>query len=126
MKKKEPFDRAIPGYTEVSTWPIQPDFPEEICGIWVYRDGGTVGITIKGKNEKNIEFFFERVLGRLCYGLDEKKDNAAFIKKNSILEKEIYNYLESARKKLNTRMFSKSEIQLFNNCFRKYQVYTGF
>ncbi len=122
---EDPFDRSVPGYTELSSWPKEPGTPEEILGIWLYRDGGTVGVTIKGKKGKDIEFFFDRVLGRLCYGEHHTEDDAAYIKKGSVFEKEVYEYLESARKKLNTHVFSVSDIKLFNECFQKAKVYSG-
>ena len=121
----DPYDRSIPGYTELSEWPKKPGYPEQILGIWLYRDGGTVGVTTKGKNGKDIEFFFDRFLGRLCYGEYETKSDAAYIKKGSIFEKEVYSYMEEARKKLNTHVFSKSDIELFNDCFKKAKVYSG-
>ena len=43
------YDRLISGYAELSGWPIQPSYPEQILEILVYRDGGTVGVTIKGQ-----------------------------------------------------------------------------
>ncbi|PCJ11806.1 MAG: hypothetical protein COB04_18625 [Gammaproteobacteria bacterium] len=120
----DPTDRSIPGYAELSTWPKLPGSPEEILGIWLYRDGGTVGVTIKGKIGKDIELFFDRVLGRLCYGKYHTDDDAAFIKKGSDFETEVYEYLEIARKKLNTHVFLKSDIKLFNDCFKEAKVYT--
>lgn len=121
----DPFDKSIPGYTELSKWPKSPGFPETITGIWLYRDGGTVGVTITGKNGKDIDFFFDRVLGRLCYGEHDTKSDAAYIKVGSKLEKEVYSYLEEARKKLNIHVFQVSDIKLFNECFQKAKVYSG-
>lgn len=122
---KDPFDRSIPCYTELSSWPKQPGTPEEIKGIWLYRDGGTVGVTIKGKNGKDIEFFFDRMLGRLCYGEYHLESDAAYIKKGSVFEKEVYEYLETARKKLNIQFFSVYDINLFNDSFQKAKIYSG-
>lgn len=124
-KSIEPFDRSLPGYTELSSWPKEPGIPEEIRGIWLYRDGGTVGVTIKGKKGKDIEFFFDRALSRLCYGEHHTESDAAYIKKGSVFEKEVYTYLETARKKLNTHIFSIEDIKLFNECFQKAKVYSG-
>ena len=121
----DPFDRSVSGYTELSVWPEEAGYPEEILGIWLYRDGGTVGITIKGKRDKCIEFFFDRYLGRLCYGEYETKSDAAFIKKGSKLEKEVYSYLENARKKLTSEHFRISDIELFNERFEKAKIYSG-
>ncbi len=120
----DPFDKSVPGYTEVYGWPKEPGFPEEIRGIWLYRDGGTVGVTIKGKNGKDLEFFFDRALGRLCYGEHHTESDAAFVKKGSEFEKEVYSYLETARKKLTTHVFSVTDIKLFNECFQKAKVYS--
>ena len=121
----DPYDRSIPGYTELSTWPMLPGYPEEILCITVYRDGGTVGVTIKGKTGKDVEFFFDRFLGRLCYGEYETKRNAAYIKCGSVFEKEVFSYLEAARKRLSLVQFQKSDIEIFNEYFKKAQVYAG-
>lgn len=121
---QDPFDRSIPGYTEISVWPEAPGFPEEIKGIWVYRDGGTVGLTIKSQKGKGIDFFFDRVLCRLCYGMYETVDDAAYVKKSSIFEQEVFEYLEVARKRLSTHVFSKPEIQIFNQCLEKAKIYS--
>lgn len=123
-KTQDPFNRSMPGYTEVSVWPDAPGFPEEIKSILVYRDGGTVGLTIKSQKGKGIDFFFDRVLGCLCYGICETADDAAYIKKGSIFEKQVFEYLEVARKRLSTHVFSKPEIQIFNQCFEKAKIYS--
>lgn len=125
MIMTDPYDRSIPGYAELSEWPKKPEYPAEILGIWVYRDGGTVGITIKGAGKKDIDLFFDRVLGRLCYGDYETKSDAAFIKKHSALEKSVYAYLEKARCRLTTKVFSLSEIKIFHECFQRAKVYSG-
>ena len=47
-KSIDPFDGSVPGYAELSSWPKEPGIPEEIRGIWLYRDGGTkVDPTVK-------------------------------------------------------------------------------
>ena len=120
-----PFDRSIPGYTELSKWPQQPGYPEKIISICSYRDGGTVGVMIKGENGKGIEFFFERFLGRLCYGAYETKDDAAYIKKGSKFEGEVYLYLEAAGKNLSPSFFQTSDIDTFNQCLKKAKIYSG-
>lgn len=120
-----PFDRSITGYAELSEWPYQPGYPERITSISFYRAGGTVGVTIQGKNGKGIEFFFERFLGRLCYGEYETKDHAAYIKKKSSFEKEVYLYFEKARKKLSPSFFQASDIDAFDQCFKKAKRYSG-
>lgn len=124
-KLTNPFDKSIPGYTKLSGWPKEPAFPEQIKGICLYRDGGTVGVTIKGKNGKDIEFFFDRELGRLCYGKHHTHSDAAFIEVGTEFEKEVFSYLEAARKKLNTHIFCVSDIKMFNECFQKAKVYSG-
>ena len=78
----ELYDHSIPGYTELSAWPIQPSYPAKILEILVYRNS-SVGVTIKGKNGKPIDFFFNRFIGHLCYGEDERENNAAYIQKGS-------------------------------------------
>ena len=122
---KKSVDDSIPDYRELSSWPIPPAFPAQILGIWIYRDGGTVGVTIQGHQGQAIEFFFDRFLGRLCYGLSETETDAAYIKKGSTFEKEIFDYLESARKKLSLADFSTSKIQIFNEYLTRARVYSG-
>ncbi|TCI01069.1 hypothetical protein EZV61_19325 [Corallincola luteus] len=116
----DPFDRSIPGYTELKGWPKPPVYPESISEICLYRDG-TVVVSIQG----SMDFFFEPNLGRLCYGDSHKADNAAFIKKGSHFESELYSYFETARKKLSIEEFSLSDIKLFNKCFKRAKVYSG-
>ncbi|MGB1252090.1 MAG: hypothetical protein ACPG8W_15840 [Candidatus Promineifilaceae bacterium] len=125
MMMTDPHDRSIPGYPELSKWPRKPGYPAEILGIWIYRDGGTIGITIKGAGKQDIELFFDRVLGRLCYGLYETKNDAAFIKKHSAFEKDAYAYLEKAGRRLTTKAFSLHQIETFHECFQKAKVYSG-
>lgn len=117
---REPVDSSIPGYSELTGWPELPLYPEKITEICLYRDG-TVVVVIHG----GLGFCFEPNLGRLCYGESHRDDNAAFIKKGSPFEAELYSYLEAARKKLSTEEFAKSDIKLFNNCFSRAKVYSG-
>ncbi len=94
-----------------------------------YRDGGTVGVGIKGKKgNHSIDFFFDRFLGRLCYGKDETKFDAAYIKRGSKFEKEVYSYLQTARKRLNPDKCHPAilNIELFDKCFQKAKVYSGY
>ncbi len=84
-----------------------------------------MGVTIKGKTGKDIEFFFDRVLGRLCYGEHESKSNAAYIRKGSDFESEVYAYFELARKSVSADQFSRSDIEVFDECFKKAKVYSG-
>jgi hypothetical protein len=64
------------------------------------------------------------VLRRFCYGMNETVDDAAYVKKGSIFEKEVFEYLEVARKRLSTHVFSKPEIQIFNQCLDKARIYS--
>ncbi|MFM2477723.1 hypothetical protein [Celerinatantimonas sp. MCCC 1A17872] len=116
----EPFDRSIPGYTELTDWPKPPLYPEKITEICLYRNGAVV-VVIHG----GLSFNFEPSLGRLCYGESHRDENAAFIKKDSPFEAQLYAYLEAARKKLSHEEFSVSDIKLFNNCFSKAKVYSS-
>ena len=118
-------DAEIPGYPEIYGWPKQPIFPEEIIDILVYRDGGTVGVTIKANGGDRIEFFFDRELGRLCFGQHHTDHSAAFVKVGSPFEKELYSYLDNARKRLDINTFSANDIQVFTECFNKAKVYSG-
>ena len=125
-KNRNPrLDAEIPGYPEIYHWPKQPVFPEEIIDILIYRDGGTVGVTIKANDGDRIEFFFDRELGRLCFGQHHTDDSAAFVKMGSPFEKELYSYLENARKRLDINTFSVNDIQVFTECFNKAKVYSG-
>ena len=116
----DPFDRSIPGYSELIGWPKKPLFPEQITEICLYRDG-TVVVVVSG----DIEFFFERSLGRLCYGQSHTDEAAAFIKKGSSFESELYAYLEAARIRLSADAFAISDIKLFNDCFARAKTYAG-
>jgi hypothetical protein len=116
----DPFDRSIPGYSELTGWPKPPLFPEQITEICLYRDG-TVVVVVSG----DIEFFFERSLGRLCYGQSHTDETAAFIKKGSSFESELYAYLEAARMRLSADTFAISDIKLFNDCYARAKIYAG-
>ena len=118
-------DNAMPGYPELSDWPIKPDLPAQIIEILIYRDGGTVGVVLKGNKGKGVDFFFDKFLGRLCFGDYHTATDAAYLKKGSKLEKEAFEYLEFARKKLSTQKFSKSQIQVFNQYFKRAQIYSS-
>lgn len=122
--RKELFDRSIPGFTELLDWPKEPGYPEEISRISLYRDGPVV-VSIKSTTGDDIDFFFEPTLGRLCYGRGHRKADAAFIRKGTIFEKEVYSYFEIARRKLSIRNFSVIEIELFNDCFNTAKVHSG-
>ena len=116
---------SIPGYPEISDWPVKPALPAQIIEILIYRDGGTVGVVLEGNKGKGIDLFFDRFLGRLCFGDYHTAADAAYLKKGSKLEKEAFEYLEFARKKLSTQRFSKLEIQVFNQYFKKARIYSS-
>jgi hypothetical protein len=94
------FDTSIPGYAELSDWLIPPNYPVRITFFGRFRDGGpqggTYGVELEDAEGNRIPFFFDRFLGRLCYGnTHETGEDAAFIKVGSKFEKEAFALIES-------------------------------
>ncbi|MGD1902758.1 MAG: hypothetical protein ACFB9N_11015 [Geitlerinemataceae cyanobacterium] len=100
------------GFPEAEDWPIAPKQPPEIVFADRCRDGGPQGGTLQvglsAPNGKVVYLFFDRFLGRLCLGWDEKDVNAAYIKKGSKLEFEAFGFLEAAVE--NARPYTKRSI----------------
>ncbi|WP_049723843.1 hypothetical protein [Gilvimarinus polysaccharolyticus] len=96
-------DRSIPGYAVREQWPRKPELPFKVDYFGRYRDGGVQGGTcaldLKDKTKYRYTFFFENNLGRLCWGASyEKGNDAAFIKKGSQFELEVFAAIEQAAK----------------------------
>jgi hypothetical protein len=94
-------DESMPCFREVAEWPIQPQRPGRIVEFGRYRDGGPRGgtfyVVLAGINGVHVPFFFDRFLGRLCYGANaEVGSDAAFLKGQSKIEVEAFELLESA------------------------------
>jgi hypothetical protein len=81
-------------------WPIPPVFPVRVSDCGRYRDGGPQGgtyfVDLMDSAGNVFPFFFDRFLGRLCYGTHDGTDNAAFIRKGSKLESEAFAAIEAA------------------------------
>ena len=94
-------DESIPCFREVSEWPVQPKRPGRIVEFGRYRDGGPRGgtfyVVLAGANGVDAPLFFDRFLGRLCYGASaESGSDAAFLKRGSKIEIEAFELLELA------------------------------
>lgn len=94
------FDTSIAGYAELSNWLIPPSYPVRISFFGGYRDGGPQGgtfcVDLEDAEGNKFTFFFDRFLGRLCYGRSfEKGEDAAFLRVGSKIEKEAFALLES-------------------------------
>ena len=77
-------------------WPTPPVHPLSVAFFDAVRGGGTV-LDIADANGTRFPFFFDRFLGRLCYGSqDEYSDNAAFVTSGSKLASDVFGVCESA------------------------------
>jgi hypothetical protein len=92
-----PLDDSIPGRATVREWPVAPRYPLRLWSVDRCRDGGprhgTIVVELIDAAELRTTFFFDRFVGRLCLGSDERDDSAAFVKKDSSLERELYTVL---------------------------------
>ena len=96
-----PLDRSIPGFAEIDEWPVTPTPPLSIEQFDCYRDGGprggTVFVVIADSAQQKYQIFFDRFLGRLCFGATHHEDDgAAFVKVGSPLESSIIDFLDHA------------------------------
>ena len=86
----------IPGFREMDDWPTQPVFPLTVTSFDAVRGGGHV-LDITDSLGTTFPFFFERFLGRLCYGSrDEYSDDAAFVTSSSQFAFDVFDACESA------------------------------
>lgn len=90
----------IPGFSEISDWPTPPSLPLALQSHGFYRDANphcTHYVNIVDADGIVFPFFFERFLGRLCYGTtDAAGDDAAFVKPGSVIADVIFEVLTSA------------------------------
>lgn len=94
---------SLASYAELSDWIVIPVFPVIITHFGRYRDGGPQGgtyyIDLEDAKSNKISFFFDKFLGRLCFGsTTETGEDAAFIKVGSRVEKEAFTLLETLAK----------------------------
>ena len=83
----------IPGFAEVSEWPVQPELPFRVSGFGRHRDPQphcTFYLDLIDKTGRVFHFFFDRFLGRLCFGKIDDDDDAAFLKKGSRIQVEVF------------------------------------
>jgi hypothetical protein len=90
----------IPGFSEISDWPVKPTPPFTIVDFGAYRDGGprcTFYVDLTDSAGHKYSFFFERFLGRLCFGTtNDEGEDAAFVRVGSVLERDVLTILETA------------------------------
>jgi hypothetical protein len=94
-------DASVPAYSERYDWPTPPVLTLRIKDFGRYRDGGPQGGTVFVDLEDSagtvFPFFFDRFLGRLCYGTSHHgSDDAAFIRRGSKFESEVFSAIETA------------------------------
>lgn len=97
-------DSSIPGFPEISDWPALPKPPLRIASHGVYRDGGPRGgtyyVDLQDAKGALHPFFFDRFLGRLCFGSSyETGDDAAFLKRGSKIETEAFAIIDALASK---------------------------
>ncbi|GAB5517719.1 hypothetical protein [Rhodopirellula baltica] len=86
----------IPGFREMDDWPTSPVYPLSVAFFDAVRGGGHV-LDIADADGTRFPFFFDRFLGRLCYGSrDEDSDDAAFVANGSKLASDVFDACESA------------------------------
>jgi len=94
-------DTSIPGFRELCDWPTPPARPFRLGLHGGMREmvGGsrnTYYVDLIDDRGATYSFFFERFLGRLCFGSrDEESEDAAFLKKGSSLQIEVFQVLET-------------------------------
>ncbi len=94
-------DTSVPGFPEMDDWPTAPVPPVHIKGFGCYRDGGPRGgtfyVDLQDSAWNVFSFFFDRYLGRLCYGYPhDGDDDAAFIRKGSQFESGAFRVIEAS------------------------------
>lgn len=89
----------LPGFAEIDKWPEVPQPPLSIKDFGRYRDWGphqTVYVVLADIGGHEYHFFFDRFLGRLCFGKNDKDEDAAFVRVGSPLERDILDILDAA------------------------------
>jgi hypothetical protein len=92
-------DTFVPGFPEMDDWRTAPEPPFRLHAFGSYRDPDpwcTVYVELKDSAGTVYRFFFDRFLGRLCYGWSDEGDDSAFIRKGSKFESEAFSAIESA------------------------------
>ncbi len=83
----------VPGYPEISEWPVSPSMPMRIGNFGIYRDPGphcTMYVDLVDSDGTVFNFFFDRFLGRLCFGSIDDDQDAAFIEKGSRIQTQVF------------------------------------
>ncbi|BCT93672.1 hypothetical protein LYSHEL_26990 [Lysobacter helvus] len=93
-------DTSLPYYPELTDWPHEPVRPIQIADCGWYRDGGPQGGTyyadLVDSEGNRFPFFFDRFLGRLCFGSATEPDrDAAFLRPGSRVEQESIALIET-------------------------------
>lgn len=129
INKAAPED-PIPGYFELSDWPVPVKPPFRLVEIVIFRCGelrSTVCIYLKDANHQKLPFFFDSFLGRLCFGEENHRtDSAAYITSNSKLEREAFAAIEDALQRCQPGyIYNASELSILRECLERAKVYTG-
>lgn len=88
------YDRSLPGFPEIGDWPVLLSEPVRIRSHGYCRSG-SYDVDLEDAAGVRHPFFFDRSLGRLCYGTRDDTDDAAFLKRGSRLQREAFALLES-------------------------------
>ena len=94
-------DSSVPCFAEIDDWPEPVNGQVRLGAFGRMRDGGPQGGTFYVEliaSKVTYPFFFDRFLGRLCYGADEHAKDAAYLKRGSRIEQEAFELLENLAK----------------------------
>lgn len=83
----------VPGFPEISEWPLFPSMPLSIGNFGIYRDPGphcTMYVDLVDSDGTVFNFFFDCFLGRLCFGSIDDDQESAFLKKGSRIQTEVF------------------------------------
>ena len=79
----------IPGFREISDWPSPPNHPLRIAYFGAVHDREFV-LKFTDADGAGFSFFFDRELGRLCFGSsDEHADDAPFVTAGSTMSTDV-------------------------------------
>lgn len=91
-------EHSIPGFRELCDWPSAPVRPFRIRDCGGYRDPAPYSsyyVDLVDGEGTLFPLFFERFLGRLCYGRDlHTGEDAAFLEKGSRIQIEAFQAIE--------------------------------
>lgn len=88
----------VPGFTEITEWPVSPSTPLRIGDFGIYRDPDphcTMYVDLVDSDGNVFNFFFDRFLGRLCFGKIDDNQDAAFLKKGSRIQTEAFTIIKN-------------------------------